>query len=68
MLKNKALELNVDEHVEFHENVMYRSVPLTFHSLSYVKAAKLTNLSLEEEVNYMFLLNAHLYFSRWLII
>lgn len=28
MLKEKAVELNVNEQVEFHKNVTYRSVPV----------------------------------------
>ncbi|XLS93829.1 hypothetical protein HN51_069837 [Arachis hypogaea] len=31
MLKNKAIELNVNEQVEFHKNVTYRSVTLHLH-------------------------------------
>lgn len=30
MLKKKAIELNVNEQVEFHKNVTYRLVPVAF--------------------------------------
>lgn len=31
MLKEKAIELNVNEQVEFHKNVTYRLVPMALH-------------------------------------